>query len=128
VEEAEEGFLMGLGSRGAVMIRGTAVQIVLSINRQDCTIGDGNTVEELEAIAVGLLRTAQALRKHEIGAVEVNNLMQAAIVPDLPEYDEWNPETLEIFKVAGAGAEGIFAFRQIGDGLIESYRRVQNRK
>jgi hypothetical protein len=74
------------------MIRGTAVQIVLSINGQDCTIGDGNTAEELEAIAVGLLRTAQALHKHDIGVVEVNNLMRAAIVPDLPEYDDKQPE------------------------------------
>jgi hypothetical protein len=36
------------------------IQTLLAINGQDCMIGDGNTAEELEAIAVTLLRTAEA--------------------------------------------------------------------
>jgi hypothetical protein len=46
------------------------MQTVLGINGQDCTIGDGNTVEELEAIAVTLLRAAEAIRNREEGAIE----------------------------------------------------------
>lgn len=41
------------------------IQIVLAINQQDCTIGDGNTAEEYEAIAVTLLRAAEAIRNQE---------------------------------------------------------------
>ncbi len=37
------------------------------INGGDCTLGNGNTAEELEAIAVGLLRAAQVVRKEEFG-------------------------------------------------------------
>jgi hypothetical protein len=40
--------------------RQTMIQTLLAINGQDCMIGDGNTAEELEAIAVTLLRTAEA--------------------------------------------------------------------
>jgi hypothetical protein len=46
------------------------IQTVLAINGQDCMIGDGNTAEELEAIAVTLLRTAEAIRNREEGAIE----------------------------------------------------------
>jgi hypothetical protein len=48
----------------------TMIQTVLGINGEDCTIGDGNTAEELEAIAVTLLRTAEAIRNQEEGAIE----------------------------------------------------------
>jgi hypothetical protein len=41
------------------------IQTVLAINGQDCTIGSGNTAEEYEAIAVTLLRTAEAVRNRE---------------------------------------------------------------
>jgi len=46
------------------------IQTVLSINGQDRMIGDGNTAEELKAIAVTLLRTAEAIRNREEGAIE----------------------------------------------------------
>ena len=46
------------------------IQTVLAINGQDCMIGDGNTPEELEAIAVTLLRAAEAIRNREEGAIE----------------------------------------------------------
>ena len=46
------------------------IQNVLAINGHDCMIGDGNTPEELEAIAVTLLRTAEAIRNQEEGAIE----------------------------------------------------------
>ncbi|MGC2057040.1 MAG: hypothetical protein WA653_02210 [Candidatus Sulfotelmatobacter sp.] len=46
------------------------IQTVLAINGQGCMIGGGNTAEELEAIAVTLLRTAAAIRNREEGAIE----------------------------------------------------------
>jgi len=45
-------------------------QIVLAINEQDCTPDDGNTAEEFEAIAVTLLRAAEAVRNQEEGKLE----------------------------------------------------------
>jgi hypothetical protein len=46
------------------------IQTVLAINGYDCMIGDGNTPEELEAIAVTLLRAAEAIRNREEGAID----------------------------------------------------------
>ncbi|HYL16575.1 MAG TPA: hypothetical protein VEV41_26305 [Terriglobales bacterium] len=46
------------------------IQTVLAINGEDCTIGSGNTAEEYEAIAVTLLRTAEAIRNREEGRLE----------------------------------------------------------
>lgn len=45
-------------------------EIVLAINEQDCTSDDGNTAEEFEAIAVTLLRAAEAVRNQEEGKLE----------------------------------------------------------
>ena len=45
-------------------------EIVLAINAQDCTSDDGNTAEDFEAIAVTLLRAAEAVRNHEEGKLE----------------------------------------------------------
>ena len=45
-------------------------QTSLGINGQDCTVGDGNTAGELEAIAVTLLRAAEAIRNREEGTIE----------------------------------------------------------
>jgi hypothetical protein len=45
-------------------------EIVLAINEQDCTSDGGNTAEEFEAIAVTLLRAAEALRNQEEGKLE----------------------------------------------------------
>jgi|SRR5260370_41038012 len=46
------------------------IQTVLAINGEDCTMGDGNSAAELEAIAVTLLRTAEAIRNQEEGMLE----------------------------------------------------------
>lgn len=46
------------------------IQTVLAINGEDCTIGSGNTAEEYEAIAVTLLRAAEAIRNREDGGLE----------------------------------------------------------
>ena len=40
-------------------------EIVLAINEHDCTSDDGNTAEEFEAMAVTLLRAAEASRNQE---------------------------------------------------------------
>src|ERR1700687_5061473 len=45
-------------------------EIVLAINEQDCTSDDGNTAEEFEAIAVTLLRAAEAVRNQEEDKLE----------------------------------------------------------
>ena len=46
------------------------IQTTFAINELDCTIGEGNTPEEYEAIAVTLLRAAQAIRNREEGRVQ----------------------------------------------------------
>ena len=46
------------------------IQTAFGINGYDCTLGDGNTAEEYEAITVALLRTAEAIRNGEEGRVE----------------------------------------------------------
>jgi hypothetical protein len=46
------------------------IQTTLAINGEDCTFGNGNTPEEFEAIAVTLLRAAEAMRNREEGLVE----------------------------------------------------------
>jgi hypothetical protein len=46
------------------------IQTALGINGNDCTSGDGNTAEEYEAIAVALLRAAEAIHNREEGRVE----------------------------------------------------------
>ena len=46
------------------------IQTVLGINGYDCTFCDGNTAGEYEAIAVTLLRAAEAVRKQEEGKLE----------------------------------------------------------
>jgi hypothetical protein len=45
------------------------IQTALGINGYHCTFCDGNTAEEYEAIAVALLRTAEAIRNGEEGRV-----------------------------------------------------------
>jgi len=45
-------------------------EIVLAINEQDCTSDGSNTAEEFEAVAVTLLRAAEALRNQEEGKLE----------------------------------------------------------
>ncbi len=105
-----------------VFIRELPVQVVLWINGGDCTEGDGNTAEELEAIAVGLLRAAQVVRKQDFGAIEVTDrLLRARITPDKPEYDELEPPILEEFRAVDVGLE----FRQMAHRLIDCYRRAQ---
>src|SRR5258705_1117778 len=46
------------------------IQTTLAINELDYTFGEGNTPEEYEAIAVTLLRAAQAIRNREEGRVQ----------------------------------------------------------
>jgi hypothetical protein len=46
------------------------IQTTLAINELDCTIGEGNTPDEYVAIAVTLLRAAQAIRNREEGRVQ----------------------------------------------------------
>jgi hypothetical protein len=46
------------------------MQTSLGINGQDCTLNDGNTAAELEAIAITLLRAAEAIRNREEGTIE----------------------------------------------------------
>jgi len=46
------------------------IQTTLAINEWDCTLGEGNTPEEYEAMAVTLLRAAQAIRNREEGRVQ----------------------------------------------------------
>lgn len=46
------------------------MQTSLGINGQDCTLSNGNSASELEAIAITLLRAAEAIRNREEGTIE----------------------------------------------------------
>jgi hypothetical protein len=104
-------------------------QTALGINGQDCTIGDGNTAEEYEAIAVALLRTAEAIRNREEGRVECvgkgGKLLASVLVhhcgPACDDDTLANSATIEqIACVRGRGQ----SLRAISRSLIDQYRRA----
>jgi hypothetical protein len=107
------------------------IQVVLAINEQDCTIGDGNTAEECEAIAVTLLRTAQAIRSQEEGTLECIGHDGKVLAwvhlhvcgPTCDERRLNEPPTIERFESVG---ETLQPLRALSISIIEQYRRVSN--
>ena len=105
------------------------IQTALGINGNDCTFGDGNTAEEYEAIAVALLRTAEAIRNREEGRVEClgqdGKLLASVLIHHCgPECDE---DALAI----AATIEEVTCVRSSGSSLrtilrsmIDEYRRA----
>jgi len=104
-------------------------QTVLAINGQDCTIGDGNTAEEYEAIAVPQLRTAEAIRNREEGRMEClgqdGKVLASVLIHHCgPACDEdalADAATIEeVTCVGGSGS----SLRAISRSMIDQYRRA----
>jgi len=105
------------------------IQTAFGINGNDCTFGDGNTAEEYEAIAVALLRTAEAIRNGEEGRVEClgrdGKVLASMLIHHCgPECDEEalaDPVTIEeVTCVHGSGS----SLRAISRSMVDEYRRA----
>ncbi len=104
------------------------IQTVLAINGQDCMIGDGNTPEELEAIAVTLLRAAEAIRNQEEGAIECTGndgqpLAYAHVHHCGPvcSLEGSDVSTIEHLACLVGGSKPL---RAISQSMIDEYRRM----
>jgi hypothetical protein len=108
-------------------------QTVLAINRQDCTIGDGNTAEEYESIAVALLRAAEAIRNREEGRVECfrkdGKVLASVLIHHCgPECDERvlaDAARIEEFTCVGGSGSSL---RAISQSMIDQYRRASKQR
>lgn len=106
-------------------------QIVLAINEQDCTSDDGNTAEEYEAIAVTLLRAAEAIRNHEEGKLECfgHDGKPLAWVhlhfcgPVCNERALDDPPTIARFDSVSQASQPL---RALSLSMIEQYRRLSS--
>src|SRR5271157_2249945 len=104
-------------------------QIVLAINEQDCTRGDGNTAEEFEAVAVTLLRAAEAIRNQEEGKLECFGHDGKALAwvhlhtcgPDCNEDALADPPAIARFD---SMSEPNQSLRALSLSMIEQYRRL----
>ncbi|MGD1079671.1 MAG: hypothetical protein ABR881_15215 [Candidatus Sulfotelmatobacter sp.] len=105
------------------------IQTALGINGYDCMFCDGNTAEEYEAIAVALLRTAEAIRNGEEGRVEClgkdGKVLASVLIHHCgPECDEdvlADAATIEEFTSVGSSGSSL---RVISRSMIEQYRRA----
>ena len=105
------------------------IQTALGINGYDCTFCDGNTAEEYEAIAVALLRTAEAIRNREEGRVEClgkdGKVLASVLIHHCgPECDEdalADAATIEEFTCVGGSDSSL---RAISRSMIDQYRRA----
>ena len=104
-------------------------EIVLAINQQDCTSGVCNTAEEFEAIAMMLLRAAEALRNQEEGKLECFGCDGKALAyvhlhtcgPECNEEALANPPAIARFDSMGEPNESL---RALSLSMIEQYRRL----
>jgi hypothetical protein len=106
------------------------IQTTLAINGEDCTFGDGNTPEEFEAIAVTLLRAAEAMRNREEGLVECvgyNGEVIAFVHVHHcdPDCDEEKLKTAPTIEQLACVRERQPSLRTMSQSIIEQYRRGQ---
>jgi hypothetical protein len=104
------------------------IRTALAINGQDCMIGDGNTAEEVEAIAVTLLRTAEAIRNREEDAIECigrdgQTLAYAHVHHCGPAYNLEGSDvpTIEHLACMAGDSKTLHA---ISRSMIDKYRRM----
>lgn len=104
-------------------------EIVLAINEQDCTPDDGNTAEEFVAIAVTLLRAAEAVRNQEEGKLECFGHDGKALAwvhfhtcgPDCDDDALADPPAIARFDSMREPNESV---RALSLSMIEQYRRL----
>jgi hypothetical protein len=104
------------------------IETSLVINGLDCTIGDGNTPEEYEAIAVMLLRAAEAIRNREAGRFECRGegakLLASVLVHECgPDCDGDITDVSTIERLACVN-EHTPSLRARSHSLIDEYRRA----
>ena len=105
------------------------MQSALAINGQDCTTGSGNTAEEYEAIAVTLLRAAEAIRNREEGRLEClghNGKLLAWVHLHVcgPSCDEHTLDELPTIERFESVPEHRQSLRTVSLRTIEQYRRM----
>jgi len=104
-------------------------EIVLAINEQDCTSDNDNTAEEFEAIAVTLLRAAEALRNQEEGKLECFGSDGKALAfirlhfcdPTCDQDDLGDPPTIARFDSMLKPSQSL---RELSLSMIEQYGRL----
>jgi len=72
------------------------IETALAVNGQDCTNGGGNTPEEYEAIAVTLLRVAQAIRDREHGLIQCLSKDGRTLASVIVHNREFAPDEIEL--------------------------------
>src|SRR5258708_17723229 len=105
------------------------IQTTLAINELDYTLGKGNTPEEYEAIAVTLLRAAQAIRNREEGRVQclgVDGRVLASVFVhscDTTCYleDDTEPPIIEELPCTSEKQDFVSAISQ---SMIDPFRRA----
>ena len=95
-------------------------EIVLATNEQDCARDGGNTAEEFEAIAVTLLRAAEAIRNQEEGKA-LSWVRLHTCGPDCNQHALANPPAIARFD---AMPEPNPSLRPLSLSMIEQYRRL----
>ena len=104
-------------------------EIVLAINEQDCTSDGSNTAEEFAAVAVTLLRAAEALRNQEEGKLECFGFDGKALAyvhlhtcgPECNEEALANPPAIARFESMRESSQSL---RALSLSMIEQYRRL----
>ena len=104
------------------------IQTALAINGLDCTPDNGNTPEEYEAIAVTLLRTAEAIRNREAGRFECRGegakLLASVLVHECgPDCDGDITDVPTIERLACVH-EHTVSLRAVSLSMIDEYRRA----
>ena len=106
------------------------VQTAIWINNQDCTTGDGNSPEEYEAIAVMLLRAAQAVRNLEEGRLECLRERDESLLDITVHHCPGDPCPLELERIRPTIEKWRYLpeppepLRKLFESLIEEYRRA----
>jgi len=99
------------------------IQTTLAINGHDCTIADGNTAEEYDAIAVALLTRSGRGRARMLGH---DGKMLAWVHvhvcgPTCNEHTLDQPPTIERFECVGEPRQ---SRRAVALTMIDQYRRI----
>src|SRR2546422_9177052 len=99
------------------------IQTALAINGLDCTIDAGNTPEEYEAIAVMLLRTAEAIRNREEGRFEClrerDRVLASVLVHHCGPSCERDPLDLPTIEQLACVSEQRLSLRALSLSMID---------
>src|SRR5258708_25446397 len=105
------------------------IQTAFGINGNDCTFGNGNTAEEYEAIAVALLRTAEAIRNGEEGRVEClgqdGKVLASVLIHHCgPACDEDALADAATIEEVTCARDSGSSLRDVSRSMVDEYRRA----